>query len=337
MSAAAIPLPANRHVGHRTVSLAPRGSDFTRACIALAVKATANALTTSGAAASQLVGAQSGVGEFFALVSERSIIGRLAGLRRPPAHTRLLTATGATARWVGESRPMLVSNQSFAQSTLSLLKVAGISVATRELLVSSDPSAEATIRADLVRAVVEAIDTAFINPANAGVAGVTPASITNGVAAITATASASADLKDLVDAFDGDLDSAYLVMPPVTAIGLSGAAYPNVGARDGTLSGVPVITSRHVPAGTIVLVDPTGIALSEGESEIETFTDGALTMETTSPMTAGGFGSPDNPAGTTVVSLYQSDAVAILVSRRMNWDVVRPGAVGLITGAAYGG
>jgi hypothetical protein len=318
MAAALVPLADNRRNG--SISLAPRGADFTRACIDLAIKATATALTTTGAAGTQLVGAQSGVGEFFALVAERSIIGRLGGLRR-----------------VGESSPLIVSGQTFAQSTMALLKVGAITVATRELLVSSDPGAEAVVRADLLRAVVQAQDEAFISPSNSGIPNIMPASVTNGVAAVTATASPSADLKDLIDAFDGDLDSAYLVMPPVTAIGLSGAAYPNIGARGGTLSGIPVVTSRHVPAGVIALVDPTGIALGEGESELETFTDGALTMETTSPMTAGGFGSPDNPAGTIVVSLYQSDCVAILVTRRMNWDVVRPGAVALITGAAYGG
>ena len=63
------------------------------------------------------------------------------------------------------------------------------------------------MRDDLVQAVVDTLDNSFLDPAHAGVPDVEPVSITSSIAPITATA----DLKALLAAFGGDLETAYFI------------------------------------------------------------------------------------------------------------------------------
>ena len=81
------------------------------------------------------------------------------------------------------------------------------------------------------------MDTAFIDPTNAGTTNVKPAAVTYNVSDASggspASASAADDIETLVSIFSGDLDKAYLVMPPLLAAKLSSADRPNIGARGG--------------------------------------------------------------------------------------------------------
>ncbi|MER9233637.1 phage major capsid protein [Mesorhizobium sp. M0622] len=268
---------------------------------------------------------------FFELVAQMSVVGRMAGLRRVPLRTRLLSVvSGSTAYWVGEGKAKPVTRAVYASDSLAPLKVAGLTVATIELLESPDLAAEMTIRADMLRAIVEAIDVAFLDPANAGVADVSPASITNGIVPIAASADAGADLAALVAAFEGNLDSAYLITTPTLGASLSSADRPNVGARGGELLGIPVLTSRSAPAGAIILADAAGLAAGEGEAEIRTSRAATIEM-----LDAALVGDATTGAAAETVSLYQTNSVAILSERAINWQVARPGSVALITGAAY--
>src|SRR5262245_61191718 len=151
-------------------------------------------------------------------------------------------------------------------------KLSATAVFTKEMLTASQ--AELAIRDELVRAIAQALDTAFIDPTNAG-STIKPAAVTT-AAAFDATggspssASLADDIETLFTNFTGDLSRAYLVTSPGLAAKLSSADRPLVGARGGELQGVPVITSPYVPSGLIVLLDPSGVALAEGVSEIET-------------------------------------------------------------------
>ncbi|CAN7518210.1 phage major capsid protein [Pararhizobium sp. LjRoot235] len=261
--------------------------------------------------------------EFFNLVAERSIIGRMAGLRRMPLLTRAISVIGgSTAHWVGEGKPKPVSAMIFGDSLLPSRKVIALSIVTRELLESSDPAAESVIRTDLVRAMTDALDGAFIDPANAGVADVMPASVVNGL-------TPSADLPGLVADFGGDLGSAVFVMNPATAAGLSSADRPNIGARGGEMLGVPTICSRNVPEGVIVLVDPSGVALGEGTAAVSISTSASVEMLDSSLQQDATDGT-----GTTMVNSWQANAVGILAERAINWQVARPGSVGFIAASS---
>jgi hypothetical protein len=79
------------------------------------------------------------------------------------------------------------------KTTLSPLKCANIVVLTEELLRRESYSAETLVRDEMQNALVQLIDTAFIDPANAGTANVKPASIANGAPHSAATGTGDAD------------------------------------------------------------------------------------------------------------------------------------------------
>ena len=109
------------------------------------------------------------VAEFIELVRAESIIGQLNGLRRVPDGTPFLRQTGSTtAKWVGEGKAAPISKAVFARDTIRLLKLMSMTVSTKELL--SGPDADRILRDELLKATREALDAAFIDPANSGVA-----------------------------------------------------------------------------------------------------------------------------------------------------------------------
>lgn len=341
-----------------TVSILPKGSTFVRIAIAKAIakgddlgaaefaaarwgegsptvrllKAAVPAGSTDNPAYSALYGELTqAAAEFFGLVRQVSIVGRLAGIRRVPLRTPILSQTaGVSAAWVREGKPIPVQSLEFARDSLPALSLAAITVTTDELLRFADPQAEATIRGDLVQAIADASDIAFIDPANAGVEDEQPASITNGVTPITSTGNFKADLERLVAGFNGDLTRAYLVARPEMLVQVSGADFPNVGARGGEIAGIPTIASRNVPlAGgdyQMALVDPTGISwgADDGAAEIAISRQASIQLNDT----------PVADASANMVSLWQVNAVAIRALLRENWRETRPGSVALLTGVA---
>ena len=254
--------------------------------------------------------------EFFALVSEQSIIGRLPGLRRVPLNVRAVTAmAGATASWLGEGAPTPVSGESFTGAALKPLKVAALVVISEVLAQSSDPAAEPLIRTDLVRAMAEAIDRALLDPANASVANVMPASITFGIAPTPATASPAADVAALIGAFQGDLSRAVFVGSPARLAGLASADLRDVGLRGGEVRGAPAVASLQA-GNMLALIDPGAIALGVDTLRLDTSTQGDVAWSTTP--TAG-------PVA--LVSLWQNNLIAIRALQGCNWSRLRDGAV----------
>jgi hypothetical protein len=261
----------------------------------------------SGMSSDDWLGAEgtSAAVEFFAAVFERSIAGRLLGLRRVPLRARCLAmASGTSAFWVQQGNPIPVSRGALDLEALAPLKVAAITVTSKEAIEATDNLAEIALRNDLVRAVTEAIDAAFIDPSNAGAVDVRPASVTSG-------ATTAGDIDAAFDAFAGDLAAAYAVLHPKTAVKLSGADNPALGARGGEFKGVPVVTSRQAPAGSLTLIDPTALAYGGDGGEVRASRDGTVEMS-------------DAPGGAAEqVSLFQAGAVALGCSAHVNWRMMR--------------
>ena len=95
---------------------------------------------------------------------------------------------GATVGWVGEAKPTAVTSVTIDTITIGNYKIAGIVVITRELIELSTPAVDGLVRADLLAAVAAMTDRALLDPAAAAVAGVSPASITNGACRLRARA-----------------------------------------------------------------------------------------------------------------------------------------------------
>lgn len=336
------------------VSIIPKGQAFVRATILKALVGgnyetllrsacdrwgDHNGQLVAKAAVSALTSAEIGnvaAVEFFGLIMERSLLGRMAGLRRVPFNRRMLKMTnGSTAYWVGQGKPVPVSKPSVIGSSLEPLKVAAIICMTDESLTAAGTVAENAFQRDLERAVVDVVDQALIDASNAGVADEMPAAITYGAPTAAATGDASADIATLIDLFGGDLGSAFLVTDAVTATNMAlhrtatgDKEFPDVGARGGSILGIPLLISRASPrdssGGQLALIDPTGIAYGADGIDIVKSSQATLAMSDTPES------EPD------LVSLWQTNTVAFKSDITANWEVQRTGSVATLTGVAWG-
>ena len=272
---------------------------------------------------------------FFGLAREQSIIGRLVALRRVPFNVRMVAVqSGATGYWVSQAKNKPLSRVALNGSQLDTLKVAAILVVTKEMLQANDPAAEDTLQGDLERAVTGVLDEAFLDPSNSGIANEMPASISSGATVLAATNDFGADLRAMIQDFQGNLAYATFVTDPATATRIAtmtaaGGRYlfPNIGPRGGELLGIPVLTTRSSgqdsSGGRLTLLDPTGIAAALGRIEMSTGDHATLQMS-------------DDPNDDTVpienVSMWQTNSVAFKAEIFANWNRQRPGSVIVLEG-----
>ncbi|MCR6661953.1 MAG: phage major capsid protein [Luteimonas sp.] len=278
------------------------------------------------------------IGEWFDRIIDASILGRLQGLRRVPWQIRMNAMTaGARGFWVGQGKPIPLSKPAVDGASLRIKKVAALIVVTLESLQAGGEIAEAAFDRDLRRAVVETLDDAFLDAGNGGVTDQTPPSVTSTGILLSSTNDVSADIREAVEAFDGDLARAVWVTDPKTAVaigldengGLS-RKFPEVGARGGEMAGIPVVTSSGSPlsssGGQLALIDPTGIAYNADDIEITRTTQGMIAMSD----------DPENDLAPARVSMFQTESAALKSIITANWDPQRTGGVVTITGAQYG-
>ncbi|MGM3426336.1 phage major capsid family protein [Pseudomonas benzopyrenica] len=246
---------------------------------------------------------------FVQLMKPRSLLAKIddvSPFRRTPFNTRVLAQTTApVAKWRREGQPIPVGAVDFdALARVQSLSLGAIVVMTNELLAGAGAGFEQAISAELVRAAAALEAESLLDPASAGEAGVEPASITNGINATDLSGAANTEeaVAALMDAYQGDLETAVLVTSPNVGIRLSMAEQPT-GARGGVTFGVPHITSSAAPAGQITLLDPAAILLSDGGALVD------LAAETTVEQEDG-----------TRLSLWQNNLSAVRVLREVNWQ-----------------
>lgn len=344
------------HLEHRDAiqiakSLYPDQEEVVGATVRLVTKAAvAPATTTDATWAKPLVGAEgSAFADFLEWLRPMTVIGRFGvggvpSLRRVPFRTPLIGQTsGGDGYWVGEGQAKPLTKFDFSRTTLEPLKVANIAVATMEVIRDSSPSADMIIRDGLAAALRERMDIDFINPAKAAVAGVSPASILNGVTGIASSGTDAdavrADIKAVFASFiaaNNAPTAGVWVMSSTIALSLSlmqnalgQSEFPGVNMNGGTLFGLPVIVSEYVPAGVVALVNASDIYLGdEGGLDLSMSTEASLQMDS----------APDNPstATTVLVSLWQRNLVGFRAERAINWARRRPTAVAYLTGVAWG-
>jgi HK97 family phage major capsid protein/HK97 family phage prohead protease len=303
--------------------------------------AVAAGTTTDADWAAPLVQYRTMADEFIELLRPATIIGRIPGLRRVPFNVKIPVQTqGSLVNWVGEAQPKPVGELKFVMISLEVNKVAGIVVLSEELVRLSTPSAEAIVRQDLVAQIAQFLDVEFIDPANAAVASVSPASILNGVAGIpsggTSAADAKADLAALAAAFTtANLGMSTSVYVTTEIIAQQLAALQNplgqpefASLQTGdVLNRKVMVTSQAVPAGILAQILPNEILLADdGGVTIDASREATLQMDS-APVAA-------NPA---TFSLWQNNCVGIRAERWITWRRRRPEAVAYITGANYTG
>jgi hypothetical protein len=309
--------------------------------------------TVSGTWAADLVLDEGGAfADFAEYLRPQTILGKfgqdgIPALRRVPFRTALGISAGAgSGYWVGEGKPKPLTAFDFNKTNLEPLKCANIVVLTQELLRSSSAAAETMVRDEMRNALVQLIDDTFIDPANSGTSDVEPAAITNGAVngAASGTGDADdirADMRSLFNEFitANSASDIVLIMRATDALAagmlvnaLGQAEFPGIGRNGGTLLQLPVITSQAVPSGTIVAVQP---------SEIYYADDGGFQVNVSQEASLQMLDNPTNdtvtPTATSLVSMFQTNSVAFLCERTLNWKRRRASAVAYLTGAVWGG
>lgn len=139
-------------------------------------------------------------------------------------------------------------------------------------------------------------------------------------------------LKELV----GDnlsVAGAFWVMPETVAIDLASAvnamgapAFPGVTPTGGTFMGLPVFTSQYIPTDSsgavVMLIKGDEIFLGdEGGIQVSMSDQASLVMDDSPTMNS------TTPTAAQVVSMFQTNSVAFLVERFINFAKRRPQAV----------
>lgn len=299
----------------------------------------------SGGWAEDIAEAQTIGTQFIDYLRPMTIVDRLQGFRRVPFNVKVpRMTTGQSGYWVGEAKPAPLTSGVFDTVTMGKTKVASISVLTKEQIRFSNIAAETTIRNDLAAGSVATLDSTFIGT-GAAVANVSPAGLLNGVSAQSTNGATADDVRE-------DLANLYKLLSAAN-IRLGGVAFvtterlqkaislmrSSLGiaefpGADTTLDGQQFLGSNHVGGGDLIAISTPDILLADdGEVSVEMsdqasleMLDGSLEQDLTN-----GTGSPT--AG--MVSMFQTGAVAIKVSRFINWQKARSAAVQYVGDATY--
>jgi HK97 family phage major capsid protein/HK97 family phage prohead protease len=303
--------------------------------------AVAAGTTTDPAWAGPLVPYQNMAGEFIELLRPATIVGRIQNFRRVPFNVNIPgQTTGSSVGWVGEGKPSPVSALAFDTTSLGSSKVGGIVVMTEELVRYSSPSAESLVQQDMIATISQFLDGQFIDPAKAaGANGVSPASITNGIAAIPASGTDAAavrvDVKAAFDAFIAanlSVAGAVWIMSESTALALSmmqnalaQPEFPGLSMAGGTFFGLPAILSKTA-GNMMILVNASEILLAD---------DGGVTLDVSREASVEMDSAPAGGA-TQLVSLWQNGFIAMKAERFINWKRRRASGVQYISSVNYG-
>lgn len=281
-------------------------------------------------------------GEFAAAVGPATLVSRIASWHRVPFDVPAVSgAAQAVASWAGQGLFQKLTVSSFASQTLPRRKVIGNLVESLELLRSSTFSAEATVGADMRRAMAKAIDTAMLDSTNDGASDSAPVSLTYNVTPISSSgvdaAAICADLAQAIQALSdagSDLANACVIMSTRTAIALSlmlgsggSPTFPGMTVAGGRIAGLPAFASPWMPIAAttgsptqIVVCDPSQIWLAD---------------EQAAAIEVGEYGTAelsDSEGSGTVVSLWQRGLAALRLLRFLNWSPVRTGMTQVIDG-----
>lgn len=317
--------------------------------------AVAAGTTTDPTWASPLVEYNEFAGDFVEYLRPRTIIGQfgqngIPALRSIPFNVHIKGQTsGGNGYWVGEGKPKPLTKFDFNDTYHSWAKVANIAVLTEELVRFSNPSAEALVRDALADAIIERADIDFIDPSKAAVANVSPASITSGLPGIASSGNdADAVRQDINNLWSGADDAnlngmdAVYITDSKTARALSlmtnnlcQKEFPGMSRMGGTLEGVPVIVSNYVPS------DSTGsLFILAFAGEIYLSDDGMVTIDASREASLQMLDNPtndsDTPTPTSMVSMFQTNSIAMRAERFINWSKRRTQAVEYLSGVTWG-
>lgn len=317
--------------------------------------AVAAGTTTDADWAADLVEYNQFAGDFVEFLRPRTILGQFGqngvpNLRAVPFNVNIRAQTsGGSGYWVGQGAPKPLTKMNFDNIYLGWAKVANIAVLTEELLRFSNPSAEALVRDSLAAALIERLDTDFVDPDKVAVSNVSPASISNGITPISSSGNDAGAVREDVRAAMAAFIAANItpttgvwIMPATVALSLSlmrnalgQKEFPEITMMGGRFEGLPVITSEYVPTITagayVMLVNASDVWLADdGQVVIDASREASLQM----------LDNPTNNSGdgtaTSMVSMFQTNSVALRAERWINWKRRRDAGVQVLSNVNWG-
>jgi HK97 family phage major capsid protein/HK97 family phage prohead protease len=322
--------------------------DFTKTAVAGGTTSDANWAT-------ELVNYTILASQFIEYLRPQTIVGKFGiggvpNLNRVPFNVKVpRQTTKGSGYWTGEAKPKYLTKFNIDMVTLDFHKIATIAAITKELARFSNPQAETLVRNELTRAVVERADIDFIDPNKAASAGVSPASILNDATALVSAtttgtvAEVITDIQSMLSEFiqlNIPVSSMVWIMNQNVALALSlmqtslgQTAFQGISMNGGTFQGIPVITSQYVPAQLLILVSAADIMLADdGNVSIAVSEDASLEM-----LDSGSSQDGTTGTGVSLVSMFQTNMLAIRAEREITWLKSRTGAAQYMTGFNPGG
>lgn len=254
---------------------------------------------------------------------------------RAPMRTRLglIISNGAVGAAVAEGASIPLSKIVLETNfVLEVRKAAAMIAMTRELAENMGASGQALFSKELQNATALAIDSAFL-------AAVIDASDTGSLIASAGSdpAEAAQDLRSALLQIDLHADSKlYWILSPASAARAAALASQGMfvhGAMSplgGELINIPALVSDAVAADQIHLVDASAIAADLGTIDLVTSGQGDVLMADDPPMNATG------PVAAQMVSLFQSNSVALRSTIYFASERLRPNCIATIDNVDWG-
>jgi len=272
-----------------------------------------------------------------------SVIRRM-GVAVPPLVNGSLTLPkvtgGASASYIGESENIPTSNLTGGQVKFTAKKLVAMVPMSNDLLRWSNPSADAIVRNDLVRAMAQAEDAAFIRNQGTGNApkGLRYWADAARVLTMTATPDLAKVTNDLgrlklaVENTDLALFAPYWLMAPRTRQYLEdlrdsngNLAFPEI-AR-GELRGYPFLTTTQIP---------TNLGTGGNESEVYFVESSELIIAEDSRIMLEASNVAAYHNGTSVVAAFSLDQTVVRVIAQHDFGPRHTEAIAVLTGVTWG-
>jgi HK97 family phage major capsid protein len=203
---------------------------------------------------------------FIDLLRNRSVALRMGATRLTGLQGNVTIpkqTAAATAYWVSENAAVTESQQTIGQINLSPRNVGAYTEVSRQLLLQSNPSAEAMVMNDLAQIVGLAVDAAILEGTGAAGAPLGIANVT-GIGGVTGTSLAAAGIiefqTDVAAANVEPMRPGYVTTAAVAGLLMARPELPTTGTTrmwlgnvwDGSMLGIPCMSSAQLTAATMI-------------------------------------------------------------------------------------
>jgi hypothetical protein len=271
------------------------------------------------------------VSAFIESLRTRSVFARLldGGMTRIPLHTRAGVASSNATGWiVNEGKPKPLSQIVLSSQYLSPVKAVALVVVTEEMVRDISGPGQAFFSRELKSAISDVIDAKFFEVLSDSLStGNIIPSAGNDAAAIRA------DLRAAMMAVPTGGNSAlFWVMSSDVAKAASTVPeiFPAISPTGGEMCNLPALVGAPDP-GTLMLIDASGIA-----GDIDNISVRASAQADVEMLDASLVQDAETGTGSTLVSMFQSDALALLAETYFGVEVLRTDAAAMITDIEWG-